>query len=380
VTETIDTPAAATAATAAARTPTASDRPAKLARIRDLLEARGAHELHLTAPENLAWLLDGARIQVPYAGPPVVSAVVDRDGGIRVFALANEVDRLAAEELGGLELHPVPWSDSLPDPAPGGLLDTDAVAELRAARAVLLPGERARYAALGAEIARLASAALREARPEHTERDLAAELARGIVAAGAEPAVLLVAGASRLAWRHPLPTEAPLGRRAMAVVGARRHGLVVNLTRWVRFGPADAAGAAADPAGAAADPAETDATSCLLEVEADAFAATRPGRPLSEALADIRASYPRHGFDAEEWTRHHQGGPTGYLGRDPKATPATHDIIRAGQAFAWNPSARGAKVEDTVIVDDDGIRVLTVDPEWPTTTVRGLARPAELEL
>lgn len=344
----------------------ASDRPAKLARIRDILDARGAHELHLTAPENLAWLLDGARIQVPYAGPPVVRAAVDRDGRIRVFALANEVDRLVAEELGDIELRPVPWSDSLPDPAPGGLLDTDASTELRAARAVLLPGERSRYVILGTDVARVMTEALRAARPQHAERALAAALARGVVEAGAEPVVILVAGAGRLAWRHPLPTNAPLGRRVMAVVGARRHGLVVNLTRWARFGPAD--------------PREQDASARLLEVEADAYAATRPGRTLADALADIREAYPRHGFAADEWTRHHQGGPTGYLGRDPKATPATRDTIRAGQAFAWNPSAPGAKVEDTVIVDADGLRVLTVDPDWPTTTVRGLARPAELEL
>ncbi|MCS0499977.1 M24 family metallopeptidase [Protaetiibacter mangrovi] len=341
------------------------DRPAKLARVRELLADRDAPFLTLTAAENLAWLLDGARVQVPYGGPPVVRAVVDRDGGIRVDASANEVDRLAAEELGGLELHPVPWSVSLPDPAPGGLLDTDLVAELRAARAVLLPAERARYASLGAEVARAVGEVLRAARPGDTERRLAAELARAVVGIGAEPVVLLVAGESRLGWRHPLPTDAPLGRRAIAVVGARRTGLVVNLTRWIRFGSATPSARAGDAA--------------LLEVEADAFAATRPGRTLAEALADIRDAYPRHGFDPEEWTRHHQGGPTGYLGRDPKATPDAADVIRAGQAFAWNPSAPGAKVEDTVIVDD-GIRVLTVDPGWPTTMVRGLARPIELEL
>ncbi|WP_227000912.1 M24 family metallopeptidase [Protaetiibacter intestinalis] len=343
-----------------------SDRPAKLARIRELLDAHGAATLTLTTPENLAWLLDGARVQVPYAGAPVLTATVDRDGGIRVDAYANEVERLAAEELGGLELHPVPWSASLPDPAPGSILDTAHAAELRALRAPLLPAERARYRALGGELATAVGAVLRAARPELSERELAAELARAVVAAGAEPTVLLVAGEGRLDWRHPLPTAAPLGRRAIAVVGARRHGLVLSLTRWLRFGSADAAQLAADAR--------------LLEVEADAFAATRPGRTLGEVLGDIRASYERHGFGPEEWLRHHQGGPTGYLGRDPRATPAAPELVVAGQAYAWNPSAPRAKVEDTVVIDADGIEVLSVDPGWPTTTVRGLARPTELEL
>lgn len=149
----------------------------------------------------------------------------------------------------------------------------------------------------------------------------------------------------------------------MAVVGARRHGLIVNLTRWVRFGGVD-----------------TAAEVSLREVEADALAATRPGRALHEVLAEIALSYDRHGFGPDAWQRHHQGGPTGYLGRDPKATPATHDPVVAGQAFAWNPWVPGAKLEDTVIVGDDGIDVLTTDPAWPTIDVRGLPRPLTLAL
>jgi Xaa-Pro aminopeptidase len=346
-------------------TPT-SDRPEKLARIRALLEVRGATELVVTAPENLAWLLDGARVQVPIGGPPVLCATVGLDGRIRLDAYANEVDRLTVEELDGLEPRPVPWFASLPNPVPGGLIDSELVPELRALRAQLLPAERARFTSLGADLARAVTAVVRDARPEMQERDLAGRLSHAVYAIGAEPAVLLVGGHQRRMLRHPLPTAAPLGRRAMVVVGARRHGLVASLTRWVRFGAADAVEAAADAA--------------LLEVEAAAFAATRPGRTLAEALADIRASYPAHGFDATEWLNHHQGGPAGYLGRDPRATPDSTQRIVAGQAFAWNPSAPGSKVEDTVIVDPDGIRVLTSDPDWPTTTVRGLARPAELEL
>ncbi|WP_166867070.1 Xaa-Pro peptidase family protein [Salinibacterium sp. ZJ70] len=342
------------------------DRSEKLARIRSLLDAHDAPHLTLVTPENLTWLFDGARVQVPYGGAAIMRAVVDRDGRITAHAFANEIDRLAAEELGGLSLHPVPWDVSLPSPVPGGLIDRDLVAEMRALRAVLLAEERARYAALGAEAANAVSAVLREARPEHTERALAAELARALVAIGAEPVVLLVGGHGRRAHRHPLPTDALLGRRALAVVGARRHGLVVSFSRWVRFEPSDAG--------------ERDVEERLLLVEADAFAATRAGRTLAEVLADVRAAYARHGFDADEWTRHHQGGPAGYLGRDPRATLDTHDIVLSGQAFAWNPTAEGAKIEDTVIVDADGVHVLTRDPSWPVRDVRGVPRPLELEL
>lgn len=363
----------------------------KVDRLRTIMAAHDAPALQLTRAESLSWLLDGARVSVPYAGPPVCTATVERDGAVTVTASANEADRLMDEELpAGVTLARVPWFEPLPTNATA--LAEDAVtAELRAARARLLPRERERYARLGMDAARVMSTALRAARPGERETDLAARLAAGIVGAGAEPVVILVAGTARTGIPHPLPTSARLGDRAMAVIGARRHGLVVNLTRWVRFARDDAHDDT-DPRATAANPNETDQRDTaphaaddphaarLREVEADAFAATRPGRRLDEVLADIAASYARHGFGEEAWRAHHQGGPTGYLGRDPKATPATTDVVTAGQAFAWNPWVPGAKLEDTVIVDDDGIRPLTVDPEWPTIAVRGIDRPMTLTL
>lgn len=347
-----------------------TDRPAKLARIAELLDRRGARELVLTAAENLAWLFDGARVAVPYGGPPVFQATVSRDGEVRVTALVNEADRLRDEELPGVDVTAIPWHASFPEPSAGALVDASVVAELRAARAVLLPAERGRYRDLGRDVAAAVTLVLREARPDTSESDLAAELVRAVVGAGAEPVVVLVGGESRRAVRHPLPSPLPLGRRAMVAVGAKRHGLVVSLTRWVRFGPTP-------------DDALDDR---LLEVEADALAATLPGRRLDAVLADIAVAYPRHGLPAGAWEGHHQGGPTGYLGRDPKVTPDARDLVVAGQAFAWNPSVPGGKVEDTVVVDagppdaPGRVEVLTVDPGWPAADIRGLARSLPLDL
>ncbi len=360
-----------------------TDRPAKFERIAALLDARNADALQLIAAENLAWFFDGARVTVPLGGPAVFTATVHRSGRIQVAAFAHELDRIAAEELpdpgGRIEFTPVPWHSPLPAGAgPGERLrdvDVDVADELRAARASLLPLERRRFTRLGADLARTATRILNLAHPAETERELAARAVAEVVALGAEPVVLLVAGESRAHHRHPLPTDAPLGSRAMLALGARRHGLVASLTRWVDFGqPGDGAASAT-----ALDPRER----ALLAVEADAFAATRPGRALGEVLSDIAVSYDRHGLGADAWLGHHQGGPTGYLGRDPRATPGARELVVSGQAFAWNPTVRGRKVEDTVIVDDDGcgdrtLTILTVDPDWPTVEVNGLARPVAL--
>ncbi|QEO16062.1 M24 family metallopeptidase [Agromyces intestinalis] len=320
----------------------------------------------------VSWYLDGVRTHVSLSGDPVVGVVVRRDGDeVRVFA--NEAERFAAEELlpsDAAAIVPVPWHEPLL-PALGGpslprvLDETDLAAELRAARASLLPGETARYRALGRTAAEVLTDVAAAADPAQAEREVAAAIAGGLAARGIDPLVVLVAGASRLGVRHPLPTAAPLGRRAMLVACGRRAGLIANLTRWVRFG--------------AAEPDEQDASSRILHVEAGFLVATRPGRRLDAVLADGVAGYARHGFAADEWRRHHQGGAAGYVGRDPRAVPGAADRVQVGQAFAWNPSAPGAKVEDTMLLGASGFDVLTSDPRWPSLEIGGLARPIELE-
>ncbi|HSL36949.1 MAG TPA: M24 family metallopeptidase, partial [Arthrobacter sp.] len=285
---------------------------------------------------------------------------------------------IAAEELpAGVFLHSVPWYGNLHEAAAavgqaatagaGAPLAESAVAAgLRAARQQLLPGEYARYAQLSAEMAGIMTDVLSTARPATTEFGLVSALAARVVAAGAEPLVLLCNGSSRSDFRHPLATHAPLGRRAMAVICARRDGLVANLTRWVRFD--------------AGTPEELDAEARIAAVEADIFDATVPGARLDRVFDEIKAAYARHGFGAEQWEQHHQGGPAGYAGRDPRVTASATDSVVTNQPFTWNPSGPGVKVDDTVQLTESGVKVLTLDDRWPATTVNGLLRPVTLQL
>ncbi|MDP8910498.1 MAG: peptidase M24, partial [Actinomycetota bacterium] len=148
-------------------------------------------------------------------------------------------------------------------------------------------------------------------------------------------------------------------------VCARRHGLIASLTRLVSFGRLDARLA--------------DAHERLLHVDAAFNAATVAGAAVGDVFTRGIRAYEEHGFDRDEWLRHHQGGPTGYEPRDYVADADSAAQAEASQAFAWNPSVPSLKSEDTVLAGAGPPEVLTVDPRWPTVIVGGLARPLVLE-
>ncbi|MGR0319480.1 M24 family metallopeptidase, partial [Agromyces sp. ZXT2-3] len=289
-----------------------TDRAAKRARVLDLLDRRGASALVLRSHSAVSWYLDGARTHVSLAGDPI-AAVVVRPAGDTLYVFANEADRMLDEEVGDpsdLEVVRVPWHEPLvpPDGTAGTLDEAAAAADLRSARASLLPAELDRYRVLCREVAEVMTDAALAASPDDPETAVAGRLAGDLAARGIDPLVTLVAGRTRIGHRHPLPAGSPLGDRAMLVVCGRRHGLIANATRWVRFAPADAA--------------EADATRRILDVEAAFLDASVPGATLGEVFAAGTAAYRSHGFDAHEWTRHHQGGGGGGGGGEPQPLTA----------------------------------------------------------
>ncbi|GAA1831682.1 M24 family metallopeptidase [Microlunatus capsulatus] len=340
-----------------------ADHAEKRRRLLAVLDDAGAEALALTGATTLAWYLDGARSHVSLAADPVLAVRVDRAGD-EVLLTSNETARLVAEELPGwLAVGERPWFAPPPDLA---ALPEAAVADaLLAARSPLLPVETARFAALGADAAAALTDVLDAAEPTWTERRLAAEVARAVVDRGADPLVVLVGGEARAALPHPLPTDGPLGARVLVVLCARRHGLVANLSRALAFG--------------ALSGAERDVQDRVLAVEQAVLDALVPGATLGEVLDVVGRGYADHGFGADHWRGHHQGGVAGYAGRDPRATPGSAFRVAAGQAFAWNPWVPGGKIEDTVLLTAAGTSVLTLDPRWPTARVGGRDRPVAHE-
>jgi Xaa-Pro aminopeptidase len=350
--------------------------PQRRQRLIRFLDEHELDALVLRRPSSVAWAADGARTHIDVSADTGVAWLVVSRDGTEVVTSRIEAGRLRAEELTdpAYEWTVLDWVTDLATAVPAGErvgVDgpmagrRDVSAQLEVARRSLLPEEVERYRALGRDAAEALTAAVADCGPDDTEWQWAARAAAEVTARGADPLVLLVAGAERVRrHRHPLPTAAPAGDLVMVVVCARRHGLFANLTRFVSSGPLTGE--------------QEDAQQRLLRVEAGFLDATRPGQLVRDVFAAGTAAYGEHGFDAEEWRNHHQGGPTGFLSRDHLATPDCTEPVEDAQAFAWNPSVPGLKVEDTVLATPAGPEVLTLDPAWPLQEVGGRPRPLVL--
>jgi Xaa-Pro aminopeptidase len=347
----------------------------KRALARRLADEAGLEALVATSPATVRWLLCGRGRPVSTSSPDADYAVVLMGGRDLVLFPDIEASRVEAEERFeelGYEPAPFPWHEGR-EAALAGLLDERrflAGGELEVLvapfRRNLCPDEMERYRAAGSEVAAALVETISALEPEATELDAATELAARVRRAGFFPPVVLVAGEERQPLhRHPLPTAAPLGRHALLAVTAEREGLHVSMTRLVSFGsPPDEL---------------NDLVRKAAAVDAAMLEASQPGRRLGEVFSDIEAAYAAQGFPGE-WRRHHQGGLTGYLGREVFATPGDPTPIPNSAAVAWNPSTGGAKSEDTALVSEHGVEVITRTPELPELAFAPVPRPAIVEL
>jgi Xaa-Pro aminopeptidase len=242
------------------------------------------------------------------------------------------------------------------------------------------------YRQFGEEVATVVEHVCRELQPGDTEREVAAGIRVGLSGRGIETPVVLVGGGERAeSYRHPTPTDEQLGSYAMVIVTARRRGLHASLTRTVAFDAPDWL----DERHAAAQRVEASALAATRRVatSADPSDSNPTGidefGTAGEVFDAIRDAYAEVGYP-EEWREHHQGGATGFAGREWFATPDSGAPVVAPAAYAWNPTVEGAKSEDTAVVTEEGVEVLTATGDWPTTTVSvedvAVERPDVLEL
>lgn len=315
--------------------------------------------------ENIAWVTGGAVEEVVCTAceTSVVSVLVTAAGKRYYLTTENEAPRAHDEEFGALDFEPVlfPWyADDTAATAlklAGGPVGCDAPmagmtpVSLYPQRASLSETEIARYRWLGAETAAATVEALHQVEPGMSEYDLEALTTAGLFRRGILPSVALYAVDDRIMkYKHAVPRGARLKQYGMLNLCARKWGLVISITRFIHFG---------------ALPAELAARfESAAKVNAALLDATKAGATSAELFKAAQAAYAAEGYPGEE-KFHHQGGPCGYAERDWVATPEGTELLVDKQAFAWNPSIRGGKTEDTVILSGGEIEYLTATPELP---------------
>ena len=343
----------------------------KLELVRGWLQRNGSEALLINSQANFAWLTGGGANYVyvgDAAGEAYLLVVPDR-----AYLLTNNIEapRLQEEEVAGLPFEAVVWPWHQPDGAReklSSLCDVSkSVSDLGSLglpkvpdgfnllRHTMSPSEIDRYRRLGQDAARALEDVCLNFEPGDSELDIAAALAHQCGRRNILPLVNLVAGDDRIArYRHPLPTGNQVRKTMLIALTGRRHGLHISLTRLVSFGPVD--------------PGLSARHRAVATVDARYILESQAGVTLGDVVTRAIDQYVLEGFP-QEWELHHQGGLTGYAGREIFGTPDSAYRLKHDQVLAWNPSITGAKSEDTILLTTGGAEVLTRTGSWPELNI-----------
>lgn len=342
-----------------------------LVRATALRERHDASAVLMTRPGSVNWITGGLSDPIDITAPldPVWALVTDDSR--MLITTEIEAPRLAGDfdvSSMGWELVGVPWFEPLAardvvaerlgrDVArvlcDSDALGVDATSEIVATRMVLSSGERDDLRELGRDAARALERGIDSWRPgTSTDFEVAGEVARELERVGAKAVCLIVGGDDRLrTLRHPLAIGATLDEAVMAVVVARRGGLHVAATRL-------AVRRADDPIIALVNELEG--------VHAGVLDASTPAHSWGEAVGALAEGYRLAGHEGA-WREHYQGGPIAFEQREFELAPGQSDSAywdlrcEVNTAVAWNPSLRGgAKIEDTYLVGEGGLELVTV--------------------
>lgn len=350
----------------------------KLQDLRALMSSQDIPALRLKGVDWFSWATGGGSSAVILTSETGVAEVFVTLEQAWILTNVIEKERLAKEEAPAeYKILAFPWQQSsakedfVTETLQGRICYSDRPEEnekplpleFQYLKMILSPPEIERYRRLGRLASEAMTEAMLKAEPLWTEKDLAGEGAKSLWKRGLDPTLILVGGERRMKlYRHPTPRNEGLGGCAMMVFCARAFGLYANLTRFIFFRKPTSE--------------ERDNFKKVAQIEAAAFKNSVAHRPLSSLYQALSEAYQQVGV-GDEINQHHQGGPTGYLSREWVASPSSPASlqIKSGMALAWNPSVRGAKIEDTVLLTDQGLQVLTLDPQWPTFQHEGAVRP-----
>ncbi|MCX6383512.1 MAG: M24 family metallopeptidase [Actinobacteria bacterium] len=345
----------------------------KKKRLTDYMYKKNIEAVLLTKKSNYYWLICSCRNQVVDYSELGASSLLFYNDRLFLITTNIEINRMMEEETNKFDfIEPVPYNwyenddfekkiekiidlkkifQDSPLLKSASLLDKD-FDELKFC---LTNGEKDRYSILGKTTAECMTDTCKCVEQTMNEYEVQALLSEKLISNGIMPWIILIASDQRIfKYRHPIPTNKKVDKYVMVVVGALKGGLIACCTRFLYFG----------------EPSRQvlKARDIINKIDAEMILSSRPGIRYSEIFKKEIDNFNLFGLK-DEWHNHHQGGPLGYEGRYFLVNSKTDETIKKSNAIAWNPSMSGFKSEDTIIVEKDSNKIITLDEKWPMIKV-----------
>ncbi|MFA5447829.1 MAG: M24 family metallopeptidase [Sphaerochaeta sp.] len=343
----------------------------KLDRIRKLMEKLELDGVYLKRQDDFAWLSCGGQNYLGWGEMGLCGLLVtanDTHAVTNIIEKPRMIDEERLEEM-GFKVHSSVWhvldfeAKKLKELVPSGKLGLDfnsplgrnIEGDIKTLRLSLTTAEVERVKEVGV----LATLAMEEAaaslRPGVSEIEATKRIAMALYDQGMEFTSLMCAADERLYnYRHAIATDNRMRERVQIGGNMRKWGLTVCLTRYVNFVPVTE---------------EIRAQYRLNQlIDCTLMEKTVVGRPYNEPLLAAKALYEANGF-ADEFDKHHLGGPIGYANRDYRVDPTMTIEVVENQTFCWNPSITGTKSEDTILVTSKGFEFITRPMLFPSNEV-----------
>lgn len=346
----------------------------KTERLIEMLNAENLGGVLLNSQHNFAWLTGGKSNGINANSEGGACSLFVRSDG-KKFVLANNIEmpRILSEEISSLDFEPVEyvWQTEKADPnlifektksllKQGEKIASDLVLHgeikpvenlISRCRYELTDAEIERFKSLGSDAGIALGEAIKIINPGESESEIARKTQNELAKFNISSVVTLIAADERIEnFRHPIPTGNIWKKVLLIVVCAKREGLITSLSRMICVGEI---------------PSELNRkTEACGFIFAKILSETKRGKTGAEIYKIAVDAYTEKGF-ADEINRHHQGGAAGYKTRDWVIHPKSGETVFPNQAFAFNPSITGTKTEETAILINDEIEIITATPDFP---------------
>jgi len=339
-------------------------------RMHDFMKDQGYEAIIIGTQANFSWISGGGDSHV-VTSSDMGEAILVLTGDKKV-CIANTMDarRIFEQELDGLdfELISLKWFETPKDiyaanmikgmktlsdfPVEGAECDFKKFYKLHYP---LTEPEIERYRVLGREAEKILWDVSNRIKPGMTGSDveslLICEYAKKKISV---PCMIIGVDEEISSWRHPIPWNKEIKKCLMLVLGVKRNGLVVPITRMVHFG----------------DISEDmrKRFDAVCTIAADTILSCKAGVKFTDVSKRQKALYKELGFE-DEWEKHFVGGITGYVVSDGSLCTNKDAVMTESMTFNWYVTITGVNTEDTLIITKYGYELFTVNDIWPTREI-----------